>query len=146
LQLLPIYNDLNKCSVDGLTPFQLTANLGNVKPLVILLLWQANCDRNSAKLLAKDLQKQFDPKSVAYATFNSALQQIKIFPQERLDALLSLVSNLAAHKKTEELNTEKKVAKIHVKTSSLGIFSNPLTVSPGSISEEKSNASSLSVL
>jgi ankyrin repeat protein len=146
LQILPLYNDLNACSVDGLSPFQLTANLGNVKPLVILLLWQANCDQNSAKLLAKGLQKQFDPQSKAYATFDNALQQIKVFPQERLDALLSLVSNLSAHIKTEPLSEEKREKQIQAKTSSLGIFASSVTLSPDANSEIMSKGPRVSLM
>lgn len=102
LQILPMHHDLNLRSEDGLTPIQLAAHLGNFKPLLILLLWQAHCSRQEFFVLAAELQKGYDPKSKAYETFEQAQLAMMSFPPHRIVALSSLMVELQAHEKADD--------------------------------------------
>lgn len=114
LEVLPIFHDIHVRSVDGTTPIQLAANIGNVRALVVLLLWQVQCNRNAFYVIAEELQKKYDPKSKAHATFHLAMMEMRTFPQHRITALSSLAANIDAQKHDKEEGRGKGRDREHI--------------------------------
>lgn len=108
LQILAVVHDLNSLSEDGLTPVQFAAHLGDVNPLVILLLWQSKCDKQAAQKLALELKTHYPHKSTAHTALGKAAQMIKAFPENRLHDLLAAYSTYEAREKPEVLNAFAK--------------------------------------
>ncbi len=110
LQILPtVANELFTKSVDGLTPIEMAAHAGNQRPLLIMLLWQAGCNKQRFYVLAEEFQRKYHPQSKAYETFEKAQIDMSTFPRHRIEALLGLKGNL------EELNHDKKDDKVKSK-------------------------------
>lgn len=99
LQSLPLHHDFEAKNTDGITPIQLAADLGNVRPLVIMLLWQAKGNRDVAQWMAHEMQTQSHPKSKAFACFKQAIKEIASFPEHRRQPLLRLLSEVESKEK-----------------------------------------------
>lgn len=127
LQILPVFHNLKAQSVDGLTPIQLAAHLGNINPLSILLLWQANCTLQGAKLLALEFRKQYNPKSTAYKSFTQANIALQRMPAERLESLIWMFNFCEQNTKNKTSSSktssdEKKEESSLLLSSSLRLF------------------------
>ncbi|KTD75058.1 ankyrin repeat domain-containing protein [Legionella waltersii] len=99
LQILPELHNLKEKSVDGLLPWQVAAHLGRMYPLSLLLLWEAMVHKQGAELLALELRKKFDPKSVAYTTLTASIGVIHKISEERVELLLSMYNTAQRYDK-----------------------------------------------